>query len=520
MFMMRNLYILGIMVCLLAGICSCNTQALRDLDDPKYMVTTANADLGMIFTDIEVKYTRRSALTALRIPAGYTKYYATHSTIMPGDRYQFDTQYFPEPWNVYTDEGKEVIHLLDLLEKMDDQEMINNIAILKILKGAIFSWVTDLYGDVPYSEAGLAYLEGNLYPKYDTQESIYKSILSMLDEACNSFDANKPVWSKYDIIYNGNHTKWKQFGYSLMLRMAMRMAAIDPATAQQYAEKAIAGGVILDNVDNFQIICVDNQNSERNPVAYGMIFNDPEKYWKLGADFVNALKDNDPRANIILGGTLKKDKPVPNSGIMNTYWFDDSAWDYTLSEQEGHPHGQDVQVTTYELIQKSYSRPSRYLFDYNSPIVRLAAHEMYFCIAKAYSLGWNTGGQSDKEMYESGVRASMKFYSEFEGVYEISDDEIDDYLNYRPYTPDNLLHELWISNYLDPFQAWFYIRQWGPDLTPNVSGIAMPRRMPYITNEQTRNKENYTNALNQMGMPSDISSVDQMAYRCWWDVRQ
>jgi hypothetical protein len=490
------------------------------MDNPKYMVTDETADVGMLFTNLEVNYARRSALTALRIPAGYAKYYATHSTIMPGDRYQYDGQYFNEPWNLFDNEGKMVIHLMNVLEKQNDPAMDNNLSILKILKGAIFSWATDVYGDIPYSEAGLAYLNGSLEPKFDTQESIYKSILTMLDEACSALDANKPVWSKYDVIYKGDIAKWKQFGYSLMLRMAMRMAAVDPGAARQYAEKAIAGGVILNNADNFSIVCIDNQNSERNPVAYGMIYNDPEKYWKLGADFVLALKDNDPRAKIILGGKLKEDKTVPNSGIMNTYWWDDSAWDYTLPEQEGYPHGQDVQVTTYELIQKNYTRPSRYLFDYEAPMVRLAACEMYFCIAKASQLGWNTGGRTQADMYEEGVKASMAFYSGFTGVTKITDDETETYLAYRPYSEANLLHELWISNYMDPFQAWFYIRQWGPDLTPNINGVAMPRRIPYASSEQTRNEANYLVALTQMGMPADVTLVGQFTYRCWWDVRK
>jgi hypothetical protein len=372
---------------------------------------------------------------------------------------------------------------------------------------------------VPYSEAGLAYSDGTLAPKFDTQESIYKSILSSLDEACSALDANKPMWAKYDIIYKGNIAKWKQFGYSLMLRMAMRMEAVDPAMAKQYAEKAIAGGVILNNADNFQISCVDNQNSERNPVAYGMIYNDPEKYWKLGADFVEALKDNDPRDRIILGGRLNPDKTVPNSGIMNTYWWDDSAWNYTISEQQGYPHGQDVQVTSYEMIQKNYTRPSRYLFDYEAPVVRLAAHEMYFCIAKAHALGWNTGGRTAVEMYNEGVRANMNFYSGFAGTQKITEEEISAYLTHRPYSEANLLHELWIANYLDPFQAWFYIRQWGPDLTPNINGVSMPRRIPYASSEQTRNEANYLAALAQMGMPADVTLVGQFTYRCWWDVR-
>jgi len=521
--MKKLIYINGLLLCLLAGnlFSSCDTQALMDMDIPKYMLSEDYADLGMLFSSVEVSYTREAADVALRIPSGFCKYLATHSLIMPGDRYQYDGNY-DGLWNFYTSEGKGVIHLLGVLQKNDDPTMTNNIAMLKILKGAIFSWATDLYGDIPYSEAELAYLSGNLNPKFDTQESIYKDILTGIDEACSSFDASKSVWSKYDIIYKGDLVKWKKFGYSLMLRMAMRAAAVDPALGKQYAEKAIAGGVILSNDDNFKITCVNNQVGERNPCGNLMVNMDTEKYWKLGEDFVNALKDNaDPRAKVIFGGgKLKEEMPVPNSGIMNTYWWDDEAWEYTISEQKGYPHGLVVQTTTYELIQKEYTRPSRYLFDYASPVVRLAAYEMYFCIAKAAELGWNTGGRSAADMYNEGVKSSAQFYAGYAGTPDITDDEVAAYLASRPYSPDNVIYEMWVSNYLDPFQGWFYVRQWGPDLKPNVQGVSMPRRIPYPSVELTRNEANYKAALQQMGMPADVTNEGQLTYRCWWDVRR
>ncbi len=522
--MKNSIYIFGIAICMLAGISSCDTDKLHEADDPKYSVTDDNVDLGMIFSNIEVQYTRRSALSAIRIPAGNTKYYATHSTIMPGDRYQYYESYSNDAWDPYTNEGKWAIHLISLLEAKNDPAMSNNIAVLKILKGAIFSWVTDVYGDVPYSEAGLALLEGNWYPKFDTQESIYKSILPMLDEACSALDDNKSMWKSYDVIYKGDVKKWRKFGYSVMLRMAMRMSNVDAATAKTYAEKAIAGGVILANADNFQIACQDGQTSERNPVTIGMINNDPEKYWKLGADFVDALKDQDPRAKIIFGGKLKSTYTGFKTGDMNTFWSNDDAWVYDIDQQQGYPHGQSVQVTSYENIQKNYTKQSRFIFSYNSPVIRLGAYEMYFCMTRAAELGWNTGGKTAAELYDAGVTANMTMYDQFASNPKITDPkittaEIAAYLAYRPYSPDNLLRELWIGNYLDPFQGWFYLRQWGPDLTPNIAGMTMPRRYAYIASEGTRNPDNYNKALQQMNMPLDVSFQNQQFYRTWWDVR-
>ena len=44
-----------------------------------------------------------------------------------------------------------------------------------------------------------------------------------------------------DLYYNGDVAKWKKWGYSLMLRMAMRISTVDAADANTYVAKAIAG---------------------------------------------------------------------------------------------------------------------------------------------------------------------------------------------------------------------------------------------------------------------------------------
>ena len=74
-----------------------------------------------------------------------------------------------------------------------------------------------------------------------SSRDIYPAMLNSLDSVLSTLDAGK-VKPTNDRIYSGDIAKWKQFGYSLMLRMAMRLTKVDAATAQKYAEKAAAGG--------------------------------------------------------------------------------------------------------------------------------------------------------------------------------------------------------------------------------------------------------------------------------------
>ncbi len=96
--------------------------------------------------------------------------------------------------------------------------MVNQNAIANIWRVFILHRVTDLYGDVPYTEAGQGFLTGNFKPKYDKQSDIYPMMLSALESAAGKLDAAKPSYGASDVIYQGSVPKWKTFAYSMMLR--------------------------------------------------------------------------------------------------------------------------------------------------------------------------------------------------------------------------------------------------------------------------------------------------------------
>jgi hypothetical protein len=63
-------------------------------------------------------------------------------------------------------------------------------------------------------------------------------MLSELEDATAKLDASKgPVTA--DIIYGGDVAKWKKFGYSMMLRLGMRLQKVEPATAETWVKKGI-----------------------------------------------------------------------------------------------------------------------------------------------------------------------------------------------------------------------------------------------------------------------------------------
>ncbi|MDZ7900551.1 MAG: SusD/RagB family nutrient-binding outer membrane lipoprotein [Arcicella sp.] len=66
----------------------------------------------------------------------------------------------------------------------------NQIALARIAKAYTYLWITDRWGDVPYSEA----LKGRLIsPPFDSQQAIYTDLFKELKEAQAQFDGGKAV---------------------------------------------------------------------------------------------------------------------------------------------------------------------------------------------------------------------------------------------------------------------------------------------------------------------------------------
>jgi hypothetical protein len=117
--------------------------------------------------------------------------------------------------NAYPKEINEITQVINAVTGKADQ--VNLLAAARIWRAYCFSRITDLYGDVPYSQAGKGYTDGIYMPVYDEQKNIYADILKELNEAATSFNAAKPTFGAADLMYNGDVDKWKKFAYSLML---------------------------------------------------------------------------------------------------------------------------------------------------------------------------------------------------------------------------------------------------------------------------------------------------------------
>ncbi len=108
-------------------------------------------------------------------------------------------------------------------------------------------------------------------------------MLKGLDEATagfktfNSDDVNDLAFADADLFYEGDIDKWKKFGYSIMLRLAMRISNVDATTADTYVAKAVAGGVFTSNDDNVWLgMAMDQANGQIKMASLGRLLLEME----------------------------------------------------------------------------------------------------------------------------------------------------------------------------------------------------------------------------------------------------
>ena len=90
---------------------------------------------------------------------------------------------------------------------------------------SIFTWqiLTDVWGDIPYSEA-LKGTEGIIAPKFDKGEDIYKDLMTRVEQLLTVDLSSSQVDGDYDFLFEGDLDKWKQFANSLKLKLMLRQS--------------------------------------------------------------------------------------------------------------------------------------------------------------------------------------------------------------------------------------------------------------------------------------------------------
>lgn len=373
-----------------------------------------------------------------------------------------------------------------VIGKGEDQGRPNIEGVGMIWTAWVYHIVTDLWGDVPYSEA-LRGDEGIRTPAYDAQRDIYVGLLQSLGAAAGMLQPGGPGFGTGDILYGDDMTGWRRFANSLRMRLAMRLSEADEATARTHFQAAWNAGPFQSNADNAML---------RWPGApyQSPVFQD----WQgrddhgISATMVDTLKSlGDPRLALYA-------QPAAHDG-------------------EYRGLGNNIENPPLSLAW--YSRIGNFwrANGAGTPAAIMTYSEVLFLAAEAAARGWIAGDPA--ALYTDAIRANMRQYDPWSPADAPSSAQVDAYLaNARVvYNPANGLNQIhlqkWISLFMNGNEAWSNWRRTGvPNLTPGPDlGISrIPVRFSYPGGEQSLNKANLDAATNRQGGGLDLITP------VWW----
>ena len=542
-----------------AALCmfSCSDEYLENLNtdpskaatiDPNAQLTTAQlqtyGDLGMV----EIYRNYLYGFTQQLMGCWNTTNYGGRHTIADSEMSRIWTSFYTNAIKNLTDAE---------FRTSGDESNVNINAVTKIYRVYMMSIITDIYGDVPCSEAGQGYVGRIFNPVYDTQEDIYDSFFKDLAEAVEALDESKDAVTG-DLIYNGDISKWRKLANSLRLRFAMRISNAAPEKAETEFEAALAaeGGIMENSGDDALIKYMDvafsfGQDSysdyRSNALSKLLFGNDPANNPSyICSTLFNELYDNgDPRTFMIsrcyYDGLMSATSPDNRVDLTQEMIDKGIAFNPNVPgaySWEPWPTGYDSDILA-RMAETNPSIPVRaeretepklannFLRGDNPGVVMTSA-EVKFLLAEAALNNWEAGGEDAETYYTEGVRAAIDFLTERYDCDEVSQEDFDEYIanggsfgHTEAQNREAINTQAWILHFTNPAECWANQRRSGyPVLkSPAEYGFAgyltggqdIPVRLCYPVLESSYNKDSYEDALNRMG------GIDSWYTNVWWD---
>ena len=517
--------------------------------DPNAQLTTAQLQTYGDLSMMEIYRNYHYAFTQQLMGCWNTTNY--------GGRHTLDNNEMSRIWtSFYTQSLKNIIDAQ--YRTAEDAEKVNINSVLRIYRVYLMSIITDTYGDAPFSEAGLGFLEGKFNPKYDKQEDIYNAFFLELEDAVNKIDPTKDKVTG-DLIYAGDVTKWQQLANSLRLRFAMRISNVNPTKAQTEFENALAanGGVITDASSDALIKYMtiafsfgqeaysDYRGNSLSQLLFG---NDPANNPSyLCSTFFNQLYNSgDPRTFKIsrcyydgLMSATSPDNRVDITQEMIDKGIAFSPRDPGAYSWEPWPTGYDSDIcaelavnnpsVTATMAREVEPKLANNFLKSDNPGVVMTSAEVKFLMAEATVKKWNVGSALAEDLYKQGVRAAMDFLTDNYGCTATTDAEFDTFIQDKGafgHTDNQKLEAIntqaWILHFTNPAECWANVRRSGyPKLKSPAEygfgqyltgGTEIPVRLCYPVLESSYNKKSYNEAIERMGGTDNWHSL------LWWDT--
>ena len=375
--------------------------------------------------------------------------------------------------SVWVNNYKYIGDLNDVINS--DKSTDSMIAIAKVLKAFVGAQLTDLYGHIPFFEAGDKNI---LTPKYDNQEDIYTAtngILDLLDQAKVTLETDQSVLLG-DVLFHGDKAKWVKFINVLKLKYLLKISAVYPAAASKIQAIVTEGNLFTSNDDNATL----NYGQEPNNWYLSKVREGDFTLLVITTSILDMLDDRtDPR------------KPY--------YYKANADGNYI-----GITPGSNDRTGNYTNISDTYRA---------ADIVKMifaTYSDQEFVLAEAALKGYIDSSTAQTH-YENAIQANFDYVNITIPADYLSNPAKGQWDN----TLENLINQKYLANIFNGYEAWFDYRRTGFPTLPiplnNTNSDVFPIRFKYPTEESFTNAANYNTAVSLLGGVNDYNSSS------WWD---
>ncbi len=471
--------------------------------------------------------------------------YIDEDRYMPRDM----SDYFNGP---YTGALKDLTIVINKTTEEGDNNSL--LAAAKIMRAWVFMYLTDIWGDIPYSQALQGFEDdGEIHPIYDSQASIYADLLADLEEANVLLTGTTVNFGAGDILYGGDPVKWRKFANSLKLRLLNRAAGTpwtftydmagtqtDVTTTPGAAAMADADAqiaAILANPTQYPIFTSNDDNAAlaypgipyRNPIFNTLYSRKDQAISETMVDWLEARTD--PRLHIY-------GQPTPNS-------VDTPPLDYV-----GFQNGREITIANFPAISLIGTKVA---FTETAPLYVLTLDEIEFIKAEHYMRAGNDGPA--RIAYEAGITASMARWGLADGgsvnptwgdASGITVGTTSYPVNFTSYLNQPLVtwtgktdaekyqmicEQRWAAIFGQGVQAYNEVRRTGfPEriFEYELAGayypdLGLPIRLQYALSEETYNTDNLIASKNDQSIEAGnegMFSTSGITSQIWWHTRK
>lgn len=385
-----------------------------------------------------------------------------------------------------------------------------------VIKVLAMARVCDYYGPIIYSQYGT----GDLDPKFDSVQEAYNGFFADLDSAMEKLDkyitqypGAKP-FEKFDEWCGGDFVNWCKLINSARLRLALHIVKVDPTLAKAQAEKA--GANKYGFLEEFDVM--EQGDSWSHPLQMITDWGDTS----MGATIESFITGyEDPRGAKWFTETTDANALAAGRKFMSIR---------SGIDPETHDKTKYAGISWYGMGKKAPG----YIF---------SSAEAYFLRAEGALRGWANMGGSPKDLYESGVKASFKYWGVSGAEDYLKSEKVPaDYVDFAnpaisakaantlcPKWDDSASNEIklerivdqkFIAMWPDGLEAWTTLRRTGyPKQLPVVyngnpsvfKNDDVVRRLMFPATLQKSNPQGYASAVSALG------GADAGNTRLWWD---